>query len=267
MTTRNGIRYCTSREIWAAVAIGLMVCAARATVAAEAVEYDWTGFTCRSELPLSDPDGLRRELLDLRRSVSELTALSFSGRSVSLHICSSRRRYISQVSPIAADARRQRGVYLRREGRPAIYTFEQRDLESILRHECVHALLHEALPYVPLWLDEGLASYFEAPAARRAHGHPYQSRVQWGVRLGWRPSLATLESIRRSDEMDVGDYRHAWAWVHFLLHESDASRQVLRDFLQQIADGGPPVRFSEFVSSRLPDSERRLVAHFNSWDR
>ena len=37
----------------------------------------------------------------------------------------------------------------------------ERQFEADLRHECTHALLHAALPYVPLWLDEGLASLYE----------------------------------------------------------------------------------------------------------
>ena len=44
-----------------------------------------------------------------------------------------------------------------------------------LRHECTHALLHAVLPAVPLWLDEGLAKYFEVQRASRAYGHPYLS--------------------------------------------------------------------------------------------
>ena len=42
-------------------------------------------------------------------------------------------------------------------------------LRTDLRHELTHALLHGVLKDVPLWLDEGLAGFFELPPdARRA---------------------------------------------------------------------------------------------------
>jgi hypothetical protein len=42
-----------------------------------------------------------------------------------------------------------------------VFAYRGEDFETDLRHECTHALLNAALPVVPLWLDEGLAEYFE----------------------------------------------------------------------------------------------------------
>ena len=44
-------------------------------------------------------------------------------------------------------------------------------LADDLRHEMTHAYLHSVVPDVPLWLDEGLAKYFELPA-RPARAQP-----------------------------------------------------------------------------------------------
>ena len=38
-----------------------------------------------------------------------------------------------------------------------------------------------ALPFVPLWLDEGFAEYFETPAADRASGSPYLAGLKRAI--------------------------------------------------------------------------------------
>ena len=42
-----------------------------------------------------------------------------------------------------------------------IYTYWGERVQQDLRHELTHALLHSVLKDVPLWLDEGLAEYYE----------------------------------------------------------------------------------------------------------
>src|SRR5262245_44997119 len=44
-----------------------------------------------------------------------------------------------------------------------VFTWMGDHIHTDLRHELTHALLHGVLKDVPLWLDEGLASYFELP--------------------------------------------------------------------------------------------------------
>src|SRR5207244_5086283 len=44
-----------------------------------------------------------------------------------------------------------------------VYTFWGERIREDLRHELTHALLHSVLRDVPLWLDEGLAEYFDRP--------------------------------------------------------------------------------------------------------
>ena len=46
-----------------------------------------------------------------------------------------------------------------------VYTYWGDRIQQDLRHELTHALLHSVLKDVPLWLDEGLAEYFELPPA------------------------------------------------------------------------------------------------------
>jgi hypothetical protein len=227
--------------------------------------YDWGIVRCESDFPLVGPELLGDELATLRGRLSDDCGLELDGSPLELRLFTDRREYIRQISPIVPDAKRQRGVYVSRDGEVGVYSFQQRDLNTVLRHESVHAWFHSALPYVPLWLDEGLASYYEI--GQSSLEHPFASRVRWSLRLGWRPKLTSLEAIARSSDMDVGAYRHAWAWVDFLLNESDESRAVLAGYLKNIADGQPPEPLSDVLTTKLPDAEKRLVQYFAHRDR
>jgi len=229
--------------------------------------YDWGQVRCESGFPLESPELLHDELMLLRGFLADDCGLELGEAPLEIRLFSDRKEYIRQISPIVPDAARQRGVYVSREDDVAVYSFDQKDLTTTLRHESAHAWLHSALPYVPLWLDEGLASYYEVAGSTQSLAHPFEARVRWSLRLGWRPKLPALEAIERSADMDIGDYRHAWSWVHFLLHESDESRGVLTAYLHNIAAGEPPERLSEVLKVRMPDAEQRFRRHFTATDR
>jgi hypothetical protein len=61
--------------------------------------------------------------------------------------------------------------------------------------------------------------------------------------------------------MQIGDYRHAWGWVEFLLHDSETSRVVLTDYIARIAAGEPPQPFSEYLGKRMPEADERCAGH------
>jgi hypothetical protein len=63
------------------------------------------------------------------------------------------------------------------------------------------------------------------------------------------------------------DYRHAWAWCHFMLHGPPEGRAELVEFLADIRAGTPPGKLSERLELRLPGADKRLVQHFKSWKR
>lgn len=146
-----------------------------------------------------------------------------------------------------------------------VYAYLNSEFEIDVRHESTHALLHASLPSVPLWLDEGLAEYFEAPPTERASENPHQSPTWWAVRFGSVPKLASLEVIQDLGEMGRAEYRHAWAWVHFMLHGPPEAQQELIRYLADLRQGNPTVLLSERLDARIPDLEQCFSEHFLSW--
>ena len=148
-----------------------------------------------------------------------------------------------------------------------VLAYRSRQLEVDLRHECTHALLHASLPLVPLWLDEGLAEYFEVAPGKRAFGNPHLNAVRFGAFWGRVPRLRDLESKSDLSEMKGAEYRNAWAWVHFMLHGSSEAHDELVRFLADIQAGEPPGLLSQRLAGRIADVDSAWLGHFRKWKR
>ena len=76
-----------------------------------------------------------------------------------------------------------------------------------LRHEVTHGYVHSVVNDIPLWLDEGIAEYFETPRANRGFNSPHFHLLLEKYDDGeWEPDLARLESLRKASELTQLDY-------------------------------------------------------------
>lgn len=174
--------------------------------------------------------------------------------------------YAAYVRMYFPDAPSRRALYVKQGRGPGmVFAAMSKEIEVDLRHEGTHALLHSVLPMVPLWLDEGLAEYFEQPEANRRNSSPHLSKVRWNVRFRNFQSIESLESLERLEQMGLREYRNAWAWVHFMLHGPEPAREVLRAYLQDIQSHTAPGVLSERLKRRIPNLQQRFVAHFANW--
>ena len=130
----------------------------------------------------------------------------------------------------------RRAFFVERGNKLEMYAYRQPRLVEDLRHEATHALLHAAIGDLPLWLDEGLAEYFEVPDARRGLNAEHVSRLPLDIADGWAPDLTRLESLDNARDMSPRDYREAWAWVHSML-DSPPRKAVLISYLNDLHSG------------------------------
>ena len=160
-------------------------------------------------------------------------------------------------------------LYVLESGSPGIYTYRKPELDIDLRHECTHALLHASLPVVPLWLDEGIAKYFEVPAGQRAFDHPYfdDLKWKWSLRLGMIRSIEALEERDDLSQMDSADYRFSWAWVHFMMHGPEPAHRTLVQYLACYQQSTPPGKLSVRLAEAVPNPTEQMIQHFKHWQR
>jgi hypothetical protein len=256
----------------ALVASAAALAASAASLVAE--ETPWTDtrelgpFVCAATFPLDQYEPLIAELPGLQQELVRVLGIPPAGEPIDIYLFSNaeqHRAYIEQHNP---DVPYRRALYIKEHGRTGVYAYRHEALDVDLRHECTHALLHASLPYVPLWLDEGLAEYFEVPPSQRAFDHPHFDALVWNMRLGMVRSVASLEQLQDLSEMGAFEYRYSWAWVHFMLHGPKAAHQALVRYLADIERGAvPPGTLSERLERAVPSSTEKMIQHFKYWRR
>jgi hypothetical protein len=157
----------------------------------------------------------------------------------------------------------RRAFFLAQESRRVIYTYQSNRLEEDLRHEATHALVRGCYGDLPLWLDEGLAEYFEAPIDAIDAQHEHLARIPEDLKEGWVPDLSHLESLTSIHQMSPRDYREAWAWVHLMLSNELPGESPLLDFLKAGRTGPAAQSVAQVLSNRGATS-KTLVAHIQT---
>lgn len=218
------------------------------------------GFELFSETRV-DSSQIVRQLTDVKAELESLLQLGTGDQNVKIAIFSSSQSYRKHLSPHLPDAARRRALFYKKGDTSIIYTFRHTQLVTDLRHEYTHALLHQALPFVPLWIDEGLAEFLEEQRHARANSSR-QAAMKWRCRTGWKPDLKGLEKIPSASAMSSEHYRDSWGWVSFLANDSAETRELLQTYLQAISAGEAPGNFSDWVQSRDPEVINRVGSYF-----
>ncbi len=232
------------------------------------VDYREVGvFKCRADFKLDELESLFGHLNQLQVDLMQTLGVRLANEPIELYLLHdywSYRKFLSRHLP---DIPYRRALYIKSQGQGRVYAYKSRQFEVDVRHECTHALLHASLPMVPLWLDEGLAEYFEIAPDKRAFENPHLNSLRWNLRLGIVPKLEKLEKAGDLSEMGRAEYRDAWAWAHFMIHGPVEARHELARFLMDIQGNTPPGLLSERLARRLPNPRAGLSSHFKSWRR
>lgn len=153
----------------------------------------------------------------------------------------------------------RRAFFLAQGQDRVVYTYASPRLEEDLRHEATHALLRGAYGDLPLWLDEGLAEYFESDLSQSGVERARIDELTADVRDKWSPNLERLESLVDIRQMTPRDYREAWAWVDLLLNGSEPGRSLLMGYLGDTGRGTKPARLSSRLTPAGLTNDRLLA--------
>jgi hypothetical protein len=146
-----------------------------------------------------------------------------------------------------------------------VYTFWGDRIQKDLRHELTHALLHSVLKEVPIWLDEGLAEYFELPPENQGLNAAHLAQLRHGKKE-LKPDLGHLEGLSEVKDMGQEEYREAWAWVHLMLRGQPEARAVLLAYLQQLRTGGGAGALGPKLAEVWPSPAEALEQHLAQLD-
>jgi hypothetical protein len=221
---------CLAYFVWF-VAIGVFFWESHAA-GADWIEHRQAGpFEIRADFALDNHAHLLTELERLEGSLASVLKMGPIVEPVHIILFKSKQSYESYLGRYFNGAPARRALFIKGSQPGWVFAYLNPQFEIDLRHEGTHALLHAQLPMVPLWLDEGLAEYFEVPEPDRANGNPHLKYTKWGALVRRMRSLSELEELSEVRDMGNSEYRAAWAWIHFMIHGPEAAQQVLVQFL------------------------------------
>lgn len=226
-----------------------------------AEERELAPFLIRSEFALRDVGELVSDLGDLQADLERLLKLKCEPTEIQIHLFRSRFSYVNYLSQRIPEGTKRQALFVQGTDAGRVYAYRQRNLDTDVRHETTHALLHSALPYVPMWLDEGIAEYFEASPGQREKHHPHHGELKRAILFGWKPGIEKLEAQHEMLDMNAKDYRDAWGVIHFILHGPPAAREALAAYFDEVKSGQAPTPLSQHLRRRIPDLDRQIVEH------
>ena len=212
------------------------------------------------KLPAAHP--LIADLVKLRRQVSDVLQLPVRSEDVIVYLFSDELTYHQYIQSAHPGLPSRRAYFIATPQELAVYTYWGERVQEDLRHEYTHGLLHACYDHVPLWLDEGLAEYFEVAGEEPGQIQPDAvQRLATAMSNGWHPDLERLEKLEKVEQMQRADYREAWAWMHFCLHSSEDTRQILLTYLQDLHASPTPEPLSVRIARDYPEHGERFRAY------
>ena len=218
-------------------------------------------FEIKHDLPLF------KELADMREQIHKTLLLPPSTKLVQVYLFEDSDRYEKFMQATHPELPKRRAFFIA-QPRPMgeellVFTYwgNGERIQQDLRHELTHALLNSALRAVPLWLDEGLAEYFEIPPGRGGVSGDHIKQLRHGPNGPLHADLNRLEQLRDVGEMTPAEYREAWAWVHFMLHGNDDARKVLVSYLKDLRTNKTPGPLRTRLMTVYPAPELALDRH------
>lgn len=225
-------------------------------------EIDLDQLTVRSDIDIDRDDPLLQELVNLRKEVRSTLRLSAANRPVTVYLFRDELRYMQYMEERHPNLPSRRAFFIGTPKELIVYAYWGDKTREDLRHEYTHGVLHASLKTVPLWLDEGLAEYFEvAPEQPVGLNQDHAESLSIAIQNGWRPDIKRLEQIDDVSQMQRADYQESWAWVHYLLQGTPDGPQLLTEYLQSLNKATHAPSFASRITNELPESTERMTVH------
>ena len=208
---------------------------------------------------------LVEELVARRHDVVEQLRLPVSDEPIHVYLFDSPKRFQSFMAQEYPQFPDRRAFFVESDTRLTVYAYWGDRVAEDLRHEVTHGYLHTMVPHLPLWIDEGLAEYFEVPRGQRGFNRPHLDLLLAAMQQQqWAPNMARLEQTRVPTDLTQEHYAEAWAWIHWMLETSPERRDLLRNHLARLRITGSAPPLSEVLRAADPLCGHSLVEHLVS---
>ena len=172
------------------------------------------------------------------------------------------RRFMEAEFP---DFKSRRALFVKNDTNLNIFAYWGPRVGEDLRHEVTHGYLHSVVPNLPLWLDEGIAEYFETTRGKRGLNFPHVYELTKSFRQGdWEPDLEKLERSNRPADFTQLQYAESWLWIHFLIESNAENRKILQKILMRLRMTGQAPNMSIALEDADGDINAQLLDHLKT---
>jgi hypothetical protein len=215
-----------------------------------------------SDFHLPENHRLISELASRRAEISELLEIPTTDEPINVFLFDDQDHFRKFMIESHPDFPNRRAFFVKNDTSLNVYAFWGPRVGEDLRHEVTHGYLHGVVPNIPLWLDEGIAEYFEIGRGKGGLNGPHVYQLANSFSRGdWTPNLARLESFVSASELTQMDYAESWLWVHFLLSGDSQTRSIIQQHLKSLVDTGSADPIMPLIESEFPNYETQLIMH------
>ena len=229
-----------------------------------AARFQHQQYRVHSQVPAREIAAGLKDLNSLKQALKNDLQIKLSDQPIELYIFSSQKNYRTYVGPRVPEAVNRPAVFVKGPDALWVYVVYRRDWEVDLRHELTHAHLHGSLPYLPIWLDEGLAKYFEVPGSKHGFNKTLHQNLAWRLRFRRGIRSTDLEKLNSFVEVRPEHYRDSWAWVYYCLHSTPENRKFFQKYLLEIQAEEVPGAFFENLTRFSPDYNQQAVRFYRN---
>jgi len=218
-----------------------------------------------TDFALANEHPLIGELGEQKRRLAAVTGLTFSTAKIPIDVYLFRNRdsfdnFTAQSNAAFAS---RRAFFVKSDTMLNVYAVWGDRVAEDLRHEITHGYLHSVAPSLPLWIDEGLAEYFEVgPGTGGLNWAHVQHLIETFEQETWTPSLGRMESLYDPTKLTQTDYAEAWLWTHFLLSE-DSTAALVRSQMQRYQNK-TGIAWTAKVHHLVHDPNQRVLEHLHA---
>ncbi|PHS16974.1 MAG: hypothetical protein COA78_03265 [Blastopirellula sp.] len=205
---------------------------------------------------------LATELSELQTEVSQKLEIQLAQEPIYVYLFAHEASYRDYMKRYFPGVPFRRALFIKNNGPGMVFAYRSPDFEVDLRHECTHALLHSVLPELPLWLDEGIAEYFEVGKQAEPIRKNYVASIKRDLNLGKVHNISELAAMTKLEQMGESEYRDCWAWVQFLLDGPRQQNRLLQRYLNQLALKKPVASVQRIALAEYQDLSRSFTNHF-----
>ena len=214
-----------------------------------------------SDTQLSRKQRLLDEMVEQRTIINARLGLAPTTTPIHVYLYADESAYTNFMNLRFPEMASRRAIFVGTDTQLSVYAYWGDHVAEDLRHEVSHGYLHAAVPNLPLWIDEGLAEYFEVGAGRRGLNDAHVDLLMPQITAGtFQPDLARLEALNSAATMTQQDYAESWAWVHYLL-ETDERAALVTEYLRDLQYGNPTRSMQDRLGRHLVEPQLAVIEH------